>query len=179
MTFEAVVCCAARPETLTSSSAASSAACSKASNMLTSTWTRLSKGGAAQLANDDDGATHVSLPHLLRLLHLSRTLSRTGVLLPGRLRNLAIRTAMVMMLRLLPPQPRPPLKVALLSLPMMMMVLLNLSLPHLLLLLHLHRRSRTGVLMPRQTRLKLPSCKQIASDTPSSMVTFSVAQASH
>ena len=40
----------------------------------------------------------------------------------------------VMMLRLLPPQPRPPLKVALLSLPMMMMVLLNLSLPHLLLL---------------------------------------------
>ena len=29
--------------------------------------------------------------------------------LPGRPRNLAIRTAMVMMLRLLPPQPRPPL----------------------------------------------------------------------
>ena len=51
----------------------------------------------------------------------------------------------VMMLRLLPPQPRPPLKVALLSLPMMMMVLLNMSLPHLLFLL-----------MPKQTRLKLP-----------------------
>ena len=45
----------------------------------------------------------------------------------------------VMMLRLLPPQPRPPLKVALLSLPMMMMVVLNLSLPHLLL------RSRRGL----------------------------------
>ena len=54
--------------------------------------------------------------------------------LPGRELFLEIRTAMVMMLRLLPPQPRPPLKVALLSLPMMMMVLLNLSLPHLLLL---------------------------------------------
>ena len=40
----------------------------------------------------------------------------------------------VMMLRLLPPQPRPPLKVALLSMPMKMIVLLNLSLPHLLLL---------------------------------------------
>ena len=154
MTFEAAVCCTARPETLTSSSAANPAACSKASNMLTSTWTRLSKGGAAQLANDDDGVTHVSLPHLLRLLHLSRTLSRTGVPLPGRPRNLAIRTAMVMMLRLLPPQPRPPLQVALLSLPMMMMVLLNLSLPHLL--LFLPRQTRTGVPMTRQTRLKLP-----------------------
>ena len=54
--------------------------------------------------------------------------------LPGRQLFLAIWTAMVTMLRLLPPQPRTPLKVALLSLPMMMMVLLNLSLPHLLLL---------------------------------------------
>ena len=41
---------------------------------------------------------------------------------------------MVMLLRLLPPQPRPPLQVALLSLPVMMMVLLNLPLSHLLLL---------------------------------------------
>ena len=42
---------------------------------------------------------------------------------------------MVMIIKFLPPQPRPPLQVALLSLPVMMMVLLNLSLPHLLLLL--------------------------------------------
>ena len=55
--------------------------------------------------------------------------------LPGRELFLWSRTAMVMMLRLLPPQQRPPLQVALLSLPMMMMVLLNLCLPHLLLLL--------------------------------------------
>ena len=33
--------------------------------------------------------------------------------------------------------------------------------------------------MPRQARLKLPSCKQIASDTPSSMVTFLIVQAGY
>ena len=71
--------------------------------------------------------------HLLLLVYLARTLTRNGVVLPGRTRNIAIRTVTVIMFTVLPPQPRHPLHAELLSLLMLMMVLVDLSLPHVLL----------------------------------------------
>ena len=50
---------------------------------------------------------------------------------------------------------------------------------YIVMMVLLNRRSRTGVLMPRQTLVKLRNCKHIASDTPSSMVTVLVAQAGY